>query len=106
MIVIGFASIFGWIATTAQFHVIISNVMATISSNPYIIYIILVAVLLIIGMFIEGLAAMLILVPTLVPLAAGLNYDPIHFALVVLLCLGIGSLTPPVGRGVVYCLQC
>ncbi|MEK7847174.1 MAG: TRAP transporter large permease subunit, partial [Nitrospinota bacterium] len=53
--------------------------------------------LLFIGCFMESLAAMIILVPVLMPLTAGIGVDPVHFGLILILNLMIGTLTPPVG---------
>jgi TRAP-type C4-dicarboxylate transport system permease large subunit len=53
--------------------------------------------LLVVGCFMEALAAMLVLIPILVPVAAKLGIDPVHFGLVFVLNLMIGTITPPVG---------
>jgi TRAP-type C4-dicarboxylate transport system permease large subunit len=53
--------------------------------------------LLVVGMFIEGTAALIILTPILVPVVTKLGIDPVHFGLVIVLNLTIGGVTPPVG---------
>lgn len=53
--------------------------------------------LLVLGMFIEGTALMIILVPLLKPVVQQLGIDPVHFGIVLILNLSIGTLTPPVG---------
>ena len=66
--------------------------------NSPLAYLLLVnVILLIVGCFMEALAAMLILIPILVPVAVALKIDPIHFGLVFVLNLMIGTITPPVG---------
>jgi TRAP-type C4-dicarboxylate transport system permease large subunit len=71
--------------------------LASLSTNPLVYLLIVNAVLLIVGCFMEAIAAMLILVPILVPPALALGIDPIQFGLVFVLNLMIGTITPPVG---------
>ncbi len=97
LIVIGSASIFGWILATEQLPMHVQGFLIGLTDNRHVMFLLIVISLLLIGMIMEGLAAMVILVPILTPVAANFGYDPIHFALVILLCLGIGTLTPPVG---------
>jgi C4-dicarboxylate transporter DctM subunit len=97
MLVVATASIFGWILTREQFPVHLTKFLLSISSNPTVIYILIVAMLLIIGLFIEILAAAIILVPVLFPVAVQFGFDPIHFGVVVVVALIIGAVTPPVG---------
>ena len=52
---------------------------------------------LFVGLFLEGIAAMLVLVPILHPIAVGMGVDPVHFGIIMMLNLGIGLVTPPVG---------
>jgi len=97
LIIIGCASIFGWILATEQLPMVVVGLLTSLTSNPTLIILLIIAALLVIGTVVEGLAALIILVPVLTPLAATFGYDPIHFALVIVLLLSIGSITPPVG---------
>jgi C4-dicarboxylate transporter DctM subunit len=97
MFILGMASIFGWVLAREQFALYLTDLLLSISTNPLIIYLLIVTMLFIIGMFVEGLAALLIFVPVLHPLALTLGYDPIHFALVMIVIILIGTVTPPVG---------
>lgn len=97
IIIISCASIFGWILARQNFASAIANTLFGISTNPYIIYFLLICMLLVIGLFIEGMAALIIFTPIFFPLAAQIGYDPIHFALIIIIALEIGTITPPVG---------
>ena len=97
MIIISGASIFGWVLAYEQFSSALVAGLLKISSNPMVIYLLLVALLLLIGLCIEGLAAMIIFIPVLTPVATQMGYDPIHFALIVIITILIGTVTPPVG---------
>ncbi len=68
-----------------------------LTDNPLVFLLIVNVILLVVGCFMEALAAMLILIPILVPVALKLGVDPIHFGLVFVLNLMIGTITPPVG---------
>lgn len=97
MLVVSTASIFGWILTREQFPSVLTKLLLSISSNPTVIYLLIVAMLLFVGLFVEILAAAIILVPVLYPVALQFGFDPIHFGVVVVVALIIGAVTPPVG---------
>ena len=97
MIIISGASVFGWVLAYKQLSGVLIDGLMAISNNPHVIYLLLVALLMIIGLFIEGLAAMIIFIPVLTPVAEQMGYDPIHFALIVIITILIGTVTPPVG---------
>ena len=97
LIIIASASAFGWILTVEQLPFVLVNFLTSITQNPQISFFLIIMLLLFVGMFLEGLAAITILVPVLAPLASTYGYDPIHFALVFLITIGIGGITPPVG---------
>jgi len=97
VIIISCSSIFGWVLARQNFASSISNALFGITANTYVLYFLIICILLIIGLFVEGMAAMLIFVPVLFPLGAQLGYDPIHFALVIIITILIGTITPPVG---------
>jgi len=97
LIIISLASAFGWVLASEQFPLVVQGFLIGLTENAHLMFLFIIFTLLVIGVFLEGLAAMAIMVPILTPVAASFGYDPVHFALVVLLCLAIGSLTPPVG---------
>lgn len=97
MVLVGMANLFGWILTTQQVPETIAAMILTISDNPLVVILILNVLLLFVGMFMETIAALIILFPTLLGVATGIGMDPIHFAVMMVLNLMIGLSTPPVG---------
>lgn len=97
MVLVGFANVFAWILTSEEIPLMITTAMLDLSRDP-MVYIMLVNVLLIfVGMFMETIAALMILMPILLKPAIQLGIDPIQFSLMCVLNLVIGLTTPPVG---------
>ena len=97
MVLVGFANVFAWILTSEEIPLMVTQAMLSISSGPTG-YIILVNILLVfVGMFMETIAALMILIPILLKPAIALGIDPIQFAIMCVLNLVIGLTTPPVG---------
>jgi tripartite ATP-independent transporter DctM subunit len=97
LLIIACASSFGWILAREQFPMLMVNLLTTLSADPTVALILIIILMLIVGLFIEGLAALMIFVPVLVPVAQSFGFDPIFFALIMVLCIQIGAVTPPVG---------
>jgi len=91
------AKLLGWALAISRIPQIAGQALTTLSTNPIVYLLIVNALLLVVGCFMEGIAAMLILIPILVPVAMKLGIDPVHFGLVFVLNLMIGTVTPPVG---------
>jgi tripartite ATP-independent transporter DctM subunit len=91
------AKLLGWALAISRIPQIAGQALTTLSTNPLVYLLIVNALLLFVGCFMEGIAAMLILIPILVPVAMKLGLDPVHFGLVFVLNLMIGTVTPPVG---------
>ncbi len=91
------ANVFGYYMTWINLPKIVANAMLAISTNRYIFLIIANVVLLVMGMFLEGGAALMIITPLLLPVARQLGIDPIHFGLVAIVNIMIGGITPPFG---------
>ena len=97
MVLVGFANVFAWILTSEEIPVMITTAMLNFSNNPAV-YILLVNILLVfVGMFMETIAALMILMPILLKPAISLGIDPIQFSIMCVLNLVIGLTTPPVG---------
>lgn len=96
---IAMANIFGWMIAFEQIPQLIVNTMLSISENPFVFLLLVNVALLIIGMFLDGIAALIILTPVFMPLLTAFQIDPIHFGLIICINLTIGLLTPPVGTG-------
>jgi len=88
---------FGWIVATSQAPMKLAQFMMSISDNKYVILAILNIALLIIGCLMETTAILLIATPTLFPLILALGIDPVHFGIILIVNLLIGTLTPPFG---------
>ena len=97
MLIIASASVFSWILTIDQFPIRVVNFMLSISTDKAVVTVLILVLLLIVGMFIDGTSALIILVPILFPLAASYGFDPIHFGTFMVVSLLIGGITPPVG---------
>ena len=97
MVIVGAASAFAWILTRERIPQMITEIVVTHISNKYLFLAIVNVFLLIVGMFIEGNAAMVVLVPLLAPMAYVYGIDEIHFAMVFIFNMAIGALSPPMG---------
>jgi tripartite ATP-independent transporter DctM subunit len=97
LFIVGAASIFGWILTQTRTTEAIAEAMLSISRDPIMVLIMINIILLIVGCFLETVAAITILVPVFMPITAQLGIDPVHFGVMMVLNLMIGLLTPPVG---------
>jgi tripartite ATP-independent transporter DctM subunit len=103
LLIVAGASIFGYLITTTRVTDDIANVVLSITSEPWAVLLLVNIFLLIVGCFMETIAAITILVPVLLPLMEKIGVDPVHFGLIMVLNLMIGLLTPPVGM-VLYIL--
>lgn len=91
------ASLFGWVLARAQVPQQLGAWILGTTQNPLVILLLINGFLLIVGCFMEALAALIILIPVFMPVIKAVGIDPVHFGLVVVLNLMIGTLTPPVG---------
>ena len=97
MIIVAFAGIFGTLATNYNMSKVILSLTSAFVSHKVIIMLFISVVLFIAGMFIDSNAAMLMLIPVFSPLILQYNFDPIYFAMVCILTLDMGGMSPPVG---------
>ncbi|MCB1481897.1 MAG: TRAP transporter large permease [Rhodobiaceae bacterium] len=104
MLIVAASAIFAWILTANQVALHFSNVMLSITDNQTALILIITLIVLVIGCFMETIAAITILTPVLLPVAITLGIDPVHFGIIMILNLMIGLLTPPVGL-VLYVLS-
>ncbi len=91
------AKLLGWCLAISRIPQIVGLALTSWTTSPLVYLLIVNLLLLVVGCFMEGIAAMLILIPILVPVAIRLGIDPVHFGLVFVLNLMIGTVTPPVG---------
>jgi tripartite ATP-independent transporter DctM subunit len=97
LIIVGAASLFGWILTTTRVTEALAMALLSITTDPILLLLIINLLLLIVGCFMETIAAISILVPILMPVVLKAGIDPVQFGVVMVLNLMIGLLTPPVG---------
>ncbi|WP_249869668.1 TRAP transporter large permease [Oceanobacillus saliphilus] len=97
MIIVAAAAVFGRILALEQIPNQIATTIMGITENPIIFLLLINILLLIVGTFMETIAAVIILTPILLPLATGLGIDPIHFGIIMIVNLSLGFITPPLG---------
>lgn len=97
MVLIAFASSFAYLLALYQVPAKLSDLLVSISDNPIIILLMINVILLILGMIMDMAALILICTPIFLPIAKGLGMDPTQFGIMLLINLGIGLCTPPVG---------
>ncbi|WP_114376377.1 TRAP transporter large permease [Elioraea thermophila] len=103
LLIVAGASIFGWLITTTRVSEEIAEAVLAVTSDRVLVLLVVNALLLVVGCFLETIAAITILVPVLLPLVTKVGVDPVHFGIIMTLNLVIGLLTPPVGM-VIYIL--
>ncbi len=97
MILIGFAACFGYVMTLMQIPLKITTFFTSLTNNTYLILFYINIMLLILGTLMDMAPLILILTPILLPVVKLLGVDPVHFGIIIMVNLGIGLLTPPVG---------
>lgn len=97
MIIIASAKVFGYYLTLERIPQMITAGLVNLTDNVFILLIVINLLLLFVGMFIEGGAALVILAPLLVPAVVALGVDPLHFGVIFIVNIMIGGLTPPFG---------
>ena len=100
LFLIATANVFGWVIIFEEVPQRLTLWLTEISSDPFVFMLLVNAALLLIGAFIDSIAALIVVVPILLPIAqANYGIDPFHFGVVVCINLVLGILTPPVGTG-------
>jgi C4-dicarboxylate transporter DctM subunit len=97
LLIIGTANIFAWVLTSEQIPTRIAEAMLSLTSSPFLILLIINVLLLLVGMFEEGGATIIILAPTLLKVAQAVGVDPLHFGFIMVFNIVVGLLTPPLG---------
>jgi tripartite ATP-independent transporter DctM subunit len=97
MILIGFAASFGYIMTLMMIPLKITALFTALSSEPWVILLCVNIMLLALGTLMDMAPLILILTPILLPVMKTIGVDPVHFGMIMMVNLGIGLITPPVG---------
>jgi tripartite ATP-independent transporter DctM subunit len=97
LLIVAAASLFGWVMTTTHVAEEAAAALLAITENPLLILLLINVLLLVVGCFLEPIAAISILVPVLMPIITKVGIDPVHFGVMMTLNLMIGLLHPPLG---------
>lgn len=96
LVILGGAALFSWLIAREGLPRQIAGFLFTLTENGYLVLLLVAIFLLVIGMFVETISALILVVPILTPIAATYGFDPIHFAIVTVVTVLLGALTPPV----------
>ncbi|MBU7592655.1 TRAP transporter large permease [Metabacillus halosaccharovorans] len=97
IIIIAAGSAFAWVLTLEQVPQKMTEFMVTNVSSPILFFLVVIVFLLVVGMFIEGNVSIIILTPLFMPMLAQYGIDPVHFGIFFIICISIGTMTPPLG---------
>lgn len=97
MYLIGISAAFGWLVAYLQVPATVANAIFSLTSNKFLILLLINIFLLVCGCFMDMISTILIVTPILMPIVTTIGLSPIHFGVIMIFNLGIGLLTPPVG---------
>jgi len=97
MFLIALSGIFGYGIVWERVPELVSNTMLGLTANPYAALILVVALLLVAGCFVDGSVLIIMLTPIFLPVATELGFDPVHFGVIFIIAATISNFTPPVG---------
>ena len=97
MLIIGSAAAFGWLLALLEGPMKLAALVGAVTNEPALILLIVIISLLILGAFMDMAPLIIITTPIFLPLVTAFGMDPVHFGIVLMLALGIGLVTPPVG---------
>lgn len=97
MLILAAASCFSWVLTMSKAPALLVKLMLGISSNKTVLTLLILALLIVIGFFMQASQALVVLAPILLPVAKAVGIDPVHFGLIMVVTLTFGGCTPPVG---------
>ena len=96
MLIVASSAVLGWFLTSEQIPQKFARMMLETTSNKYLILLFLNFFFFVVGMFLHSAAAIILIVPIVMPLIRQIGVDPIHFGIIVTINLGVGQQTPPV----------
>ncbi len=97
LLIVGASTLFGKILTFEEAPQKLTGLVMGISKDPYVVLLMIIAVLYVLGMFMETLSTIIILVPVLLPMILELGINPIHFGIILVVTNNVAILTPPLG---------
>ena len=95
LIIVALASIFAWAGSTLGVFDQAARVLVAFGGNQYTVLALLIVLLIVIGMFLDGVSTFLILLPLLMPIANSFGWDPVWFGILITMKVAIGQFTPP-----------
>lgn len=97
MLIIGSAAAFGWLLALLEAPLMMSELINGITDSPFMIMLLVLLCLLVLGTFMDMAPLIIIVTPIFLPVVMNIGVDPVHFGIIMMLALGIGTITPPVG---------
>jgi len=97
LLIVAVAALFGWILSVESVPQKLTGIMLSISTNPYVLLMLVNVLLIIVGMFLDSTTAILVIAPIIAKPLVAAGVDPVHLGMVVVFNLMIGLLTPPMG---------
>ena len=97
LLLIGISNTFGYLITLYGAAELTGQALSGLSTNPWVIFFLVNLILFVLGTFLDMAATILICTPIFLPVILKLGIDPVHFGMIMILNLGIGLITPPVG---------
>lgn len=97
LFIISSATLFSWVLTFSQFPQMVTTALMQLTTNPFLALLIIVLILLVVGLVMDLTPAIVILTPVFMPFITSLGIDPVLFGLLMVVCLLVGLITPPVG---------
>jgi tripartite ATP-independent transporter DctM subunit len=97
LLIVAVAALFGWILSVEQVPQQLTGAMLAISTNPYVLLLIVNLLLIVVGMFLDSTTAILVIAPIIAKPLVAAGVDPVHLGMVVVFNLMVGLLTPPMG---------
>jgi len=97
MLIIMLSSMIGYMITVEAVPQSAAMILVGITNNPQLLMLLLISFIIVLGMFLEATVIVLLVTPILMPIIARVGIDPVHFGLVMMTCVTLGGMTPPVG---------
>ena len=101
MLLVGVASLFAWLLSSQRVPQTLSAAIQSVASGPILFLLLSIVVMLLLGALLDGLPAMIMLVPVLMPMASQFNVDTLHFGIILIATIGVGLFLPPIGLGLI-----
>ena len=96
-VILRFFSAFSYLLSYNNFGDVCVNFIMSITTNPHLVMLLIIVLIMILGMFVEVTAALIMMIPMFTKLVVQIGFDPLYFAIIVIITFCIGAITPPVG---------